>query len=304
MKKTLLLIAIFTPFLFSCGEETPVVDTPPVDSVAVEDSVPEEAFKLGEATYVAMGTKDLQASVAFYQKLGFEVKQEETIPYPWVYMSDGSFMIGIFQDSMEYQGPAYYTNDYDGTIEAIKAAGGVYEMSNEVEGMKMSVYATPDSTLSIGIITPKDPAMYQPEGATLMDVVKAGNMDPAAWPNPKIGAFGEYSYTTKDLDGNIAFWEQLGFTTLNKSEYEGFEYAILTDGMQVLGIHKFRDKDFNAVTYFSPDTKEKMAALNAEGIQQEPTDDPMMGDSNFILATPEGFQFFLFNLPSLDMIPQ
>ncbi len=53
---------------------------------------------------------------------------------------------------------------------------------------------------------------------------------------------------------------------------------------------------FNRITYFAPNQKENMAALQAKGVEAEPLNMPGTDNHHFIIPTPEGQQFFLFSL--------
>src|SRR4030066_278694 len=185
-------------------------------------------MKLGEATQLAIGCEDIHQSLAFYQKLGFEKIAGDTLPYPWMQISDGSILLHLNQDGQKYMGLAYFS--------------------------KVEKY-----------------------------------------PNPKCGIFGEFATSVKDLEQALAFWQNLGFEA--KTVYrEPYPWAILTDGMNILGLNQTKNFDYPAITYFAPDMSQRVQKLKEAGITSFADWQGQGGkEGNFILTTPEGQKIFLFS---------
>jgi len=80
-------------------------------------------MKLGKATQISIGTSDIQKSFAFYQKLGFQKIAGDTLPYPWIQISDGSILLHLNQDGQKYMGLAYFSKEMDKKVNDLEKMG-------------------------------------------------------------------------------------------------------------------------------------------------------------------------------------
>lgn len=73
---------------------------------------------------LAQPVADLEASIAFWEVLGFRVLSRFETPYAWVIMSDGLAIVGLHQ-SAHFAAPAitYFAADSQAKIAALKKAG-------------------------------------------------------------------------------------------------------------------------------------------------------------------------------------
>ena len=68
--------------------------------------------------------KDLDTSIAYWKKLGFNYREKYTAPYPWTIMSDGLAIIGLHQtDTFNYPVITYFAADQARKIENLKTNG-------------------------------------------------------------------------------------------------------------------------------------------------------------------------------------
>jgi len=75
-----------------------------------------------------------------------------------------------------------------------------------------------------------------------------------------------------------------------------YPWAILSDGMNILGLHQTKDFDYPAITYFAPDMSQRVQKLKEAGITSFADWQGQGGkEGNFILTTPEGQKIFLFS---------
>lgn len=138
--------------------------------------------------------------------------------------------------------------------------------------------------------------MYQPSGKSLRDFPQEDLAKPEKYPNRKCGVFGEFSHPVKNLEESIAFWKQLGFDALGINQ-QPYPWAILTDGMNILGLHETKDFSYPAITYFAPDMAARIKRLKEEGIDSiTKFGGSGGGPGNVVVTTPEGQKFFLFSL--------
>lgn len=73
---------------------------------------------------LAMPVADLEQSLAFWKKLGFNELSKMTAPYPWAIASDGLSIVGLHQ-TKHFTEPTitFFAADMKGKIEKLKAGG-------------------------------------------------------------------------------------------------------------------------------------------------------------------------------------
>src|SRR6478735_8697378 len=79
--------------------------------------------KLGEVACVYVTSPNLDSSVALYDKIGFTKIAFNSLPVPWVQVSDGSLLIMMRKDSVKYTGLTYYTTDIENTVAQLEKNG-------------------------------------------------------------------------------------------------------------------------------------------------------------------------------------
>ena len=135
-------------------------------------------------------------------------------------------------------------------------------------------------------------AFSQPTGATMLTMKQEDFTKADKYPNKQCGAFGEFCHPVADLDKSLEYWKKLGFTVKTKMT-SPYPWAIVTDGVMLVGLHQTKDFDYPAVTYFGLNTEKRVQQLKEQGLKNF-TD--MMGKNNVILKTWEGQHFFLFSM--------
>ena len=123
------------------------------------------------------------------------------------------------------------------------------------------------------------------------------NMNPIAlqsedtYPNKECGAFGEFCHPVTDLNNSIEYWKKLGFEVKSQMS-QPYPWAILSDGLMVVGLHQTKNFSYPAVTYFGLSTEKRVQELKGKGVTGITE---FMGKNNVSLKTWEGLQFFLFS---------
>src|SRR5688572_556732 len=68
--------------------------------------------------------KDLELTIAYWDKLGFKVLTKHATPYPWAILSDGASVIGCHQSNhFAGVGITYFASDMKDKIAALKVKG-------------------------------------------------------------------------------------------------------------------------------------------------------------------------------------
>ncbi|HYG52883.1 MAG TPA: VOC family protein [Flavobacteriales bacterium] len=246
--------------------------------------------KLGHVTTITITTPDLDKSFAFYTKLGFNEVGRYDFPFPWIQISDGALLIMLRKDTTPAISLTYYVKDMDSVVTEVENTGITFAEKKNMGGIMRNVAVSPDG-LKIALVTHVD-GFNQPSGPTMLKMPHQDYFNPAKYPNATIGMFGEFAHPVQNLDTAIAFFEKLGFAKLYVNE-SPYRWAILSDGLAVIGAHQTTNFTDPTITYFASDMKEKIAALKAKGGLDIHKD---MGESNTVLNTPEGQKFNLFKL--------
>ncbi len=247
--------------------------------------------KLGEVACVYITSPDLDSSVVVYEKLGFQKTASNTFPVPWAQVSDGSLMIMIRKDNTPYIGLTYYVTDIEKVAAQLEKDSVVFtQKPKEGDPIKRYYFKSPDGfnimlASNIGGFT-------QPQGMTMLTMKQNDFASADKYPNKQCGAFGEFCHPVTDLNKSIAFWEKIGFE-LKTRENAPYPFAILSDGLMLIGLHQTKDFNYPAITYFGVNTEKRVQQLKDNGLHDFRE---MMGKGNVILKTWEGQHFFLFSI--------
>ena len=247
--------------------------------------------KLGDVACVYITTADLDSSAAVYKKLGFSFVASNSFPVPWSQVSDGSLLIMMRKDAAPYIGLTYYVNDLDRVVSQLEKDGIVFDQKPKPgDAIKRYYIKTPDG---FNIMLANNLGSFaQPKGQTMLTMNQADYMSAEKYPNPQCGAFGEFCHPVTDLSASIAYWEKLGFTVKTKMT-QPYPWAILSDGLMLIGLHQTKDFNYPAVTYFGINTDKRVEQLKRQGLHSFTE---MMGKNNVILKTWEGQHLFLFSM--------
>lgn len=245
---------------------------------------------LGEITAFTISTPDLERSFAFYQKLGFTEVMRSDWPFPFIQITDGAILIMLRQDKEPYMALTYYVKDTAPVVNDLEAKGITFiHKPKPTDMVKRYVFSSPDG-LKVSIVGVPD-GFTKPAGPTMLTMPQTDYFNPDKYPNKVCGLFGEYAHPVADLEKTIAFWEKLGFKAVSKFS-SPYPWAILSDGLSVVGAHQSNHFSSPAITFFAVDSKEKIAALKEKGI----TEIAEQGAANAVLTTPEQQQIFLYKL--------
>ncbi len=247
--------------------------------------------KLGQVACVYVTTPDLDSSVALYEKLGFPKIASNSFPVPWAQVSDGSLLIMMRKDAIPYIGLTYYVNDIGEVVTQLEKEGIEFvQKPKEADPIKRYYIKTPDG---FNIMLANNlGAFSQPAGPTMLTMKPADFSAFDKYPNKQCGAFGEFCQPVSDLAKSIEYWKKLGFTVKTQMT-KPYPWAIVSDGLMLIGLHQTKDFTYPAITYFGMNTDKRVQQLKDNGVKDLTE---MMGKSNFVLKTWEGQHFFLFSI--------
>lgn len=243
---------------------------------------------------MAMGTPDLDESIEFWGKLGFRVVVSNNQPYPYAYLTDGGLYLGLHQDGDSYLGYTLWDeNAAECTVSYIEAG---FLKDGEWPELPMVVVITPDSSIGMAIIGAKN---TNPEITlkSMAHMLPDEFVNESAYPNSVLGVFGELALPVDDLKESIKMWEAAGLVKHTHQGTGAAEYAILTDGEMIIGLHPKGEFLKPGITYFQPDATKSAKELKKAGVEIKDMTDVMKtgGERHFIIKTPEGHQVFMFS---------
>ena len=246
--------------------------------------------KLGEVTAITITSPELDKSLEYYQKLGFKEVMRSDFPFPWIQVSDDALLIMLRLDKKPYCALTYYTKDIEQRIKTVEDAGIAFtEKPKDTDMIKKYVLQSPDG-LNISLVHIPD-GISQPPGPTMLTMPQQDYFNPDKYVNKTCGLYGEFAHPVKDLEHSISFWEKLGFIAVSKFTAP-YNWAIITDGLAVIGLHQTSNFSYPAITFFASDMKDKIEKLKQNGLDNFLEE----GSANIVLTTPEQQKINLFKL--------
>lgn len=246
--------------------------------------------KLGEVSCVYVTSPDLDSSVALYEKIGFPRIASNVIPVPWAQVSDGSLLIMMRKDSVQYTGLTYYAANIEKVVAQLEKDGIQFtQKPKETDPIKRYYFISPDG-LNI-MLASNVGAFKQPTGETMLNMNPIALQSASKYPNKQCGAFGEFCHPVTDLNKSIEYWKKLGFEVKTQMTAP-YPWAVVSDGLMLIGLHQTKNFSYPAVTYFGLNTENRTQQLKQNGVKNIT---PFMGNNNVVLKTWEGLHFFLFS---------
>lgn len=247
--------------------------------------------KLADISGFTINCPDLELSLDFYKKLGFTELFRGDFPFKLVEVTDGQIQIMLRQSPTLYFALTYYPKNIDAVAEMMESAGvEFWEKTNaETDYLKRFITTTPEG-LNLSLVMYVD-AFSQPPGPTMLTMPQADLFEPEKYVNKTIGLFGEVAIPSPDLEASILYWQALGFTTLSKFE-SPYPWAIISDGLNAVGLHQTDAFNYPAITYFAVDMRQRIEALKEKGLTPHIEKD----DGNITLLTAEGQHINLYTL--------
>lgn len=246
--------------------------------------------KLGDVHAITISSTDLEKSLQYYQQLGFAELYRADFPFPWIQVSDGALLIMLRQDKKPYIAFTYYVKDMDNLVSELKQSG-----------ITLNALPTPDKMIqrylihtveghNISLVTYVD-GFAQPAGTTLLTMQPQDYANPDKYVNKTCGIFGEFALPVTDLEKSILFWEKLGYRSMSMKS-SPYPWAILSDGLGIIGLHQTTHFSDPTLTFFASDMKDKIEKLKNGGLENFTESD----GENVVLTTLEQQKINLFKL--------
>ncbi len=210
-------------------------------------------------------------------------------PFPWIQVSDGALLIMLRKDDNPYLALTYYIKNED-IIKTLEDNGiDFIEKPKPTDMVRKHLLRSPDG-LNISLILIPD-GFTQPPGPTMLTMPQQDYFNPEKYVNKTCGMFGELAHPVTNLLVSIAFWQKLGFTALSTFS-SPYPWAIISDGLAVVGLHQTDNFSYPAITFFAADMQEKINKLKEQGLENFTS----KGAGSIVLTTPEQQHINLFKM--------
>ncbi len=246
--------------------------------------------QLGEISALTIASPDLETSLQFYQKLGFREVMRMDFPFPWIQITDDALLIMLRKGEDPYLALTYYVKEIDKVVTDVETRGIQFlSKPKDSDFIKRYLFKSPDG-LNISLVHIPD-GFSKPAGKTMLTMEQTDYFKPESYTNKTVGMFGELAQPVADVNASIPFWEKIGFKVLSRFS-SPYPWAILSDGLSIIGLHQTQQYTYPAITFFASDMKEKIEKLKQQGLENYKE----QGASNIVLTTPEQQHIFLFKM--------
>ena len=233
---------------------------------------------LGRFLEISVHTPDIQASLEFYESLGFvQASVSETWPYPYAVITDGRLFIGLHGGVIRSPALTFVLPRLAQSIEPLRAAGIPFDqqrLGNEVFNQ----------------------AMFEDPTGLCIQLIEARTFsppDPAALTTSACGYFTEFGVPTRDAAAARAFWEPLGFVAMDEEPLP-FPRTPITSDLLNLGLYRTRALRQPVLSFEDPDMREKLSRLRERGFRLlDEMPDSLDDATNALLEAPEGTRLLL-----------
>jgi len=228
---------------------------------------------LGQFHELSLTTRDIRASVEFYEALGFtHCATGDTWPHPYGVLTDGRLFLGLHQ--YRFPSPSI-TTVRPGVAAAIPEFTAL--------GIELAFARTGDDCFNeIGF---RDPA------GQMITVLEARTYFPTDRPpqhESLCGWFESFSMPAADFAPCAAFWERLGYVAMEVAEAPWLHQPLTGNGLG-LALHRPRTLDRPTLVFSAADMPARIARLkdlSIAGSDELPRGlDPAR---NLLLESPEG----------------
>ena len=231
---------------------------------------------LGRFLEIALHTPEIQASLEFYEALGFaQAHVGEAWPYPYAVVTDGRLFLGLHGAVVRSPALTFVLPDLARSIERLRARH--IEFDQERIGNDVFNQAT-----------------FTDPAGLCVNLLEARTFSPPAQVNATTcGYFVELGIPVRDMQPSTRFWEPLGFVAL-EAEQAPFTRTALTSDHLNLGLYRTRAFRQPLLTFEAADMRERLAHLRERGFELlDDMPDSLDDSTNAILEAPEGTRLLL-----------
>jgi catechol 2,3-dioxygenase-like lactoylglutathione lyase family enzyme len=231
---------------------------------------------LGRFLEISIHTPDIQASLEFYESLGFaQASVGETWPYPYAVVSDGRLFIGLHGAVVRSPALTFALPDLAVGIERLRAAGVQFDQ----ERLGADVF---------------NQACFTDPAGMCVNLLEARTFSPPREsPSTTCGYFVEFGLPVRNTDAGRRFWEPLGFVAMEEELLPFARTQLMSDHVN-LALYRTRAFRHPLLTFEDADMRERLTRLRERGFTLlDDMPDSLDDSTNGILEAPEGTRLLL-----------
>jgi catechol 2,3-dioxygenase-like lactoylglutathione lyase family enzyme len=222
---------------------------------------------LGDFLEISLATRDILASLEFYQRLGFvEAPARETWQHPYTVVTDGRLYIGLHQRELASPALTFALPELRGQLPKLESLGLEFEFCNiELHRFNEVGFLDPDG----GLVALLEARTYSPLHTGVETLC---------------GYFLEYRLPVRDAAATLKFWEQLGLIAIPADD--GQRPQVTWGGINIT-LEDFAPRARAALVFANAKLDETEALLEMRGL-------PIQKDTHGLrVTTPEGLTLLL-----------
>ncbi|HEY7886666.1 MAG TPA: hypothetical protein VIC29_00360 [Steroidobacteraceae bacterium] len=233
---------------------------------------------LGRFLEIGIQTKDIRASVEFYERLGFTQAQTgDTWAHPYGVLTDGRVYLGLHQARLDSPALTFVRPGIASHLAALERAG--------IEPVSVNIGGE-----AFNEILFHDPAG---QAVRLLEARTYSPADRSALDTSRCGEFGWLSTPAADFDPVRSFWEALGLTAADEDAHP-FPHVLLSGEGLDLALHRPRFFAEPLLIFRDVEMAARIARLRELGfgsLQAPPRG--LDARANAVLTAPEGTALLL-----------
>jgi catechol 2,3-dioxygenase-like lactoylglutathione lyase family enzyme len=235
---------------------------------------------LGRFLEISIHAPDIQASLEFYESLGFQqASVSETWPYPYAVVTDGRLFLGLHGGFIRSPALTFVLPELAHGIERLREQGIQFDQERLGNEVFNQASFTDPSGHCISLL----------EARTFSPPSQAQDIQTSC------GYFVEYGIPVRDVASCRSFWEPLGFVAMEE-ESEPFPRTAITSDHLNLGLYRTRALRQPVLTFEDPDMRERLTRLKERGFRlSDEMPDSLDDATNAILEAPEGTRLLLLH---------
>ncbi len=233
---------------------------------------------LGRFLEVSIRTPDIQASLAFYESLGFQqAPVGEIWQHPYAVVTDGRLCLGLHQYAFHSPSLTFVQPELAWSLRPLRRLG--IEFAFERLGDEVFNEA--------GFLDPL---------GQMVTLLEARTFSPPALESCRgsiCGYFSEFAQPAREFEPARQFWEALGFIALDE-EALPFPRQTLTSDHLNLGLYRSRAVRQPMLSFEDEAMPERLAQLRADGhTLTDEMPESLDERENAVLVAPEGTRLLL-----------
>jgi catechol 2,3-dioxygenase-like lactoylglutathione lyase family enzyme len=235
---------------------------------------------LGRFLEISLHTPDIQASLAFYESLGFvQATVGEAWQHPYAVVTDGHLYLGLHARPCPPLALTYVHEDLLLHVESLRNKGIEFDLEHFCsESLHQASFADPHG-LRIGLL----------EARTFSPPPLEASYESTC------GYFTELGIPVRDFAIGREFWEGLGFVAWDAEE-EPFSRVSLTSDHLNLSLYRSRALRQPVLTFAGSDMAERLGRLRERQFTLlDEMPDSLDSAANAVLVAPEGTRLLLLS---------